>query len=609
VKENSKSSPSFLRNKEAIFYFSVLTIVGLSFAAYGNTLFNGFVYDDRAQIVMNQWIKDVKYLPNIFFRNVWGFTELEGVVIEGISNYYRPLMHAIYMITYFIFGLKPWGFHLVNIIFHTGVSLLVFLIAIRLLKENQTINYFFSALIATVWFTLHPIHTEVVAWIAGIPELSFTFFYLLSFYLYMLATERDSVTKWAYSLSVASFFLATFCKEPALTLPIVLVAYDYGSNKISLSHRSFKHLKLYLPYLIAGCIYFGMRAYVLEGFAPIQGHPELSNFQLVINVFPLFIQYLQKLIMPINLNAHHILHPITSALELRGVVSFALTAAFVVCFFVVLKKNKTVFLCLVLIVIPLLPALYIPALGENTFAERYLYLPSVGFALMLAVIIARVLTKRPNSLAIILIGFFAITVLYFIGTIKRNAVWRDNYTLWIDTVKKSPNAALPHSELGIEYLERGLFDKAAEHFETAIKLEPDNPDYHSNLGLAYSKKGWIDKGISQFLIALRLDSHHINSYYNLGLSYESKGLLNMAMKCYQAALKLNPRHLKAHINLGILYGRKGMAGKAVDHFRAALAINPDDPTIHHNIANAYEMLGLREKAAEHRSKANSLQNK
>lgn len=607
MKENSKYNPSVFRNKGGVSYLSLLIIVCLSSAAYFNTLFNGFVYDDRVQIVMNQWIKNIKYIPDIFFRNVWGFTELEGVVTKGISNYYRPLMHTIYMLTYFIFGLQPWGFHLVNIIIHTGISILIFLIASSLLKKYQTTHYFLPPLIAAVWFATHPIHTEVVAWIAGIPELSFTFFYLLSFYLYMLATEKDLVATWAYSFSIASFFLATLCKEPALTLPIVLVAYDYTLNKISLSRRSFKPLKLYLPYLIAGCIYLSMRAYALQGFAPLQGHRELSNYQLVINVFPLFIQYLQKLILPIHLNAHHILNPMTSTLEPLCLVSTFLTAAFIACLLVAAKKNKTVFLCLLLIVIPLLPALYIPALGENTFAERYLYLPSTGFVLMLALIVARVIANKPNSIVIIVLGFFVITTLYCVGTIKRNAVWKDDYTLWTDTVKKSPDAALPHSELGMEYLKRGLYDKAVEQLENAIKLEPANPDYHSNLGLAYTKIGWIDKGISQFKIALGLDSYHINTYYNLGLAYESKGLLNMAFKCYQAALKLNARHLKAHVNLGILYGRRGMAAEAIDHFRAALAIDPDDPTIHHNLANAYEMAGLRQKAEEQRRRANSLQ--
>jgi len=596
------------RFSQGTFYFFIFIIFIASLAVYFNTFFNGFVYDDSAQIVMNQWIKDIKYLPDIFFKNVWGFLELAGA-IKGITNYYRPLMHTIYTFTYSIFGLQPWGFHLVNVIFHSGVSILVFLIASNLLKEYQTINYFFPPLVAAVWFAVHPIHTEVVAWIAGIPELSFTFFYLLSFYLYILATEKDLLSTWAYSISVASFFLATLCKEPALTLPILLVAYDYGSNKISLSRRPFKHLKLYIPYLIAGCIYMSMRAYALEGFAPLQRHSELSNYQLVINVFPLFIQYLQKLVLPIDLNAHYILHPISSIIELRGLVSFFLTTAFIVCLFVAVKKNKAVLLCLLLIVVPLLPTLYIPALGKNTFAERYLYLPSVGFVILLALIVARMITSRPKSATPIILGFLIITALYSVGTIKRNAVWKDNYTLWKDTVRKSPDGAFPHSELGIEYTKRGFYDKAVEHFETAVRLEPGNPDYHSNLGLAYSKKGLMDKGMSQFQIALGLNPNNVNTYYNLGLAYDSKGLLDMAFKYYQTALKLNPRHPKAHVSLGIFYGRKGMAARAIDHFRAALVINPDDPTIHHNLANAYEMAGLTQKAVEHRSRANTLQNR
>ena len=175
----------------------IIAIVVLS--AYANTLLNGFVYDDRQQVLQNPWITNIRYLPNILFSSVWAF---EGD--HGGSNYYRPVMHLIYMAEYHLFGLKAWGWHLVNIIIHTLNSTMVFLIAstfFRLSTENNqeqetsrealsivdqyTIrNSPISAFIAALLFAMHPINTEPVAWIAGIPELSFTFFYLLSFYLY-----------------------------------------------------------------------------------------------------------------------------------------------------------------------------------------------------------------------------------------------------------------------------------------------------------------------------------------------------------------------------------------------------------------------------------------
>src|SRR3990172_9261254 len=186
-------------------YTCIAIILIVSFGVYLNTMWNGFVYDDEFQVLENPWIKDVRYIHDIFLSHVWAF---QGV--GWVSNYYRPMMHIILMIDYYLFGLKPWGYHLINIILHAGVSVLLFL------------------LIAAILFAAHPIHTEVVAWVSGIPELSFTLFYLLSFYFYI---EADDEYGNHFILSILFFFLSTLCKETALTLPILLIVYDYSSSQ------------------------------------------------------------------------------------------------------------------------------------------------------------------------------------------------------------------------------------------------------------------------------------------------------------------------------------------------------------------------------------------
>ncbi len=602
MSDRGKYSISLPRTNGTIPYLFIVVISCVCFAVYFNALANGFVYDDLQQVVKNQWIKDLKYIPEIFSTHVWKFVE-----IEGASNYYRPLMHIIYMMNYHLFGLRPWGFHLVNILFHAGVSILVFLILMRLLNGFHPTNYLSPPFLAVLLFVTHPIHTESVTWIAGLPDLSFTFFYLLSFYLYLLATEEGRPSRRLYTMSVTLFFLATLCKEPALTLPIILIGYDYGFNKLSFSRSPFIYVKRYLPYLIVAGLYFILRIHAVGGLAPLKRHAELSAFQYVINVFPLFIQYLKKLIIPVNLNAFHVFHPVSSIFEMKSVVSLILTAVFVLCTCVALRRNKVVFLSLLFITVPLLPALYIPAIGENPFAERYLYLPSLGFIILLALVAARIQVNTPGRRIALTVGFLVVFSLYSAGTLKRNIVWKNNYSLWTDTVRKSPDGALPHSELGIEYTVRGRLDEAIKHFETAIRLQPNQADYYNNLGYTYIRKGRVDKGIELFQLAIQLDSYHISSYYNLGLAYDSKGLVNAAVRYYQTVLRLNPRHAQALNSLGIAYGRKGMAAKAIVHFQAALKLEPDDPRTHHNLANAYMMAGLIEKAREHRQKARSLQ--
>ena len=590
------------RYSQNLYYISIFIILLISLTVYCNALFNEFVYDDITQVGQNHWITDIRYIREIFSSNVWGF-----VGAGGRSSYYRPLMHLIYMVNYYIFGLNPWGYHLVNIFFHAGVSVLVFMIIARFIQGREHHPYFYPPLLATVLFATHPIHTHAVTWIAGLPDPSFTLFFLLSFYLYILSSTEGIVSKPAYFLSLLFFFLATLFKEPALTLPVILIAYDYAFNKLSFSGSPFIYAKRYLPYLIVVGLYFILRIYAIGGIAPLKRHVELSSFQYVINVFPLFIQYLEKLVLPLNLNALYVFHPISSIFEMKSVVSLILTAIFVWCTCVALRKNKVVFLSLIFIAVPLLPALYIPALGDSVFSERYLYLPSVGLAILIAEALVWIQAKKPKFVMASGVISFALICLFCAGTVKRNTVWKDNYSLWTDTVEKSPDAALPYSELGIYYLEKGLVDNAIDYFKIAIRLQPSNPDYYNNLGSAYAKKGRLDKASEQFKSALHHNPQHLGSLYNLGLAYSDSGMMEMAIHYYQTVLRLNPRHVKALNSLGIIYGRQGMAAKAIVYFQAALKLEPDDPRTHHNLANAYLMAGRVEKAREHRQKARSLQ--
>lgn len=277
----------------------IFIILAASFTVYFNTLSNDFVYDDMTQVLENPWIRDMKHLPDIFSKSVWSFLG------NFVSNYYRPLMHIIYMVNYHFLGLKPWGFHLVNILFHVGNSVLVFLVASRLLNNSfssvltssssasnlnppssnivptstLTSTFLGPPFVAALLFAVHPIHTEAVAWVAGLPDLSFTFFYLLSFYFYMTSTTEKQVHTWRYSLSIVSFSLAALCKEPALTLPIILVLYDLTDRR---DKNGFPvHFRRYVPYLIVAAVYLILRSHALGSFAPVMPYKKLATYEYI----------------------------------------------------------------------------------------------------------------------------------------------------------------------------------------------------------------------------------------------------------------------------------------------------------------------------------------
>ena len=569
----------------------VLIILVVSFAVYFNALSDGFVYDDNFQVLKNQWMKDIRYIPEIFSKSVWSF-ELRKEL--SLSNYYRPIMHLIYTANYHLFGMRPWGFHLVNILFHAGVSVLVFLIALRLFGEVQSPSprrYLSAPFWAGVLFAAHPVHTEAVTWISALPEVSFAFFFLLSLYLYIRFREGSGT---AYPLSIASFFIATLCKETAVTLPLIIAGYDYfiGNTKGRLS----VHLKRYIPYLVVTGFYFVLRFNALGGFAPVRRHAELTTYQSIINIFPLFTQYIGKLCFPLRLNAYHVFHPIYSIFAMKGILSLAITAALVVLVFTVLKKYRVASFSVLLIVVPLLPAFYITLIRGVTFAERYLYLPSFGFVVLLALLMVRARVKFSKGNTMIAIGVIALSGLYSAQTVIRNGDWKDDFTLFKDTVRKSPDGDVPHHQLGIAYAHMGRIDEAISEFKTVLKLNPERAESHNSLGIAYLGLGRIDEAISEFKATLKLRPEYTEPHYSLGIAYTRLGRIDEAIGEYKAVLELNPGYAAAHNNLGIAYLGLGHIEEAINEYKAALKLNPEYVDAHNNLGTAYARLDRMDEA-------------
>jgi tetratricopeptide (TPR) repeat protein len=397
---------------------------------------------------------------------------------------------------------------------------------------------------------------------------------------------------------------------------------------------------MYGPFLAVGALYLIVRTSVLSSFAPLKRHAQLSAYEYFINVFPLFSEYLKKLLVPIDLNAFYVFHPIPSVGGIAGVTSVFIALVFAVALYVSMRKASVAFLALVVIATPLLPVLYIPALGENTFAERYLYLPSVGFVMLWALLFSWMIQRVPRGRDVAVGICLVLTALYSVATLQRNPIWKDELALWTDTVGKSPDGALPRLQLGIAHAETGDLeraleqyrialeinpefsavynnigliysgtgrpDRAIEHFREALRLTPSSFAARNNLGVAYSRMGLREDAIEQFRASLELQPLQPGVHNNLGNEYRETGLFDRAIAEYRKALVLQPNNADAYNNMGVAYGQMGRADEAVASLLSAVRIDPDRPSFHHNLSNAYRMKGLEREAAAHSAKAREL---
>ena len=258
-----------------------------------------------------------------------------------------------------------------------------------------------------------------------------------------------------------------------------------------------------------------------------------------------------KLFVPSGLNVFHTFNPARSVLDAAVLAGLLIAAAMALTVFSQASRRPAVSFSLLLFVIPLLPALYIPGVGENVFAERYLYLPSLGAALLLAWLAAAAVTQRPGLLPVLIAAFLVVAVVFSAGTVARNRVYKDDYTLWTDSVRKSPDAATPRYGLGYTLYAMGRTKEAIAELQQAVRLRDDVPKFHENLGNAYYRNGETDKAIEQYKAALALDPSNPLTWNRLGVAYGRAGRIPEAIRQFERALEIDPSCDSAYYNLGL----------------------------------------------------------
>lgn len=553
-------------------------LVALAAAVYLNTLPNGFVVDDVPQIVENDWITGTRYLQEIFGQGVWDF--------EGrTSSYYRPMMYLLYMGVYAVAGRAPWAYHLLSLLFHAGATLLVFMLLRQILPrgEARAPAWLAPAFVAGLLFAVHPIHTEPVAWSAGIPDLGFAVFGLISLWCHVTAMERG----WPRDvLAAVAWLLALLCKETAVVIPVIAAAYD-GIFVVP-EKRSERLVKGLLPFAAVAAVYVGLRVHALGGLMPNAGGAGLGVSAYALSVVALLGRYLEKLVLPLSLNFWPSFVPPASLLSLEALRAFAVVSAAGAATYAAWGHRPARFAVL-LVVLPLLPSFHLGALNqglENAFAERYLYLPSVGFVLLVALAVdvlrARERLRPAQALAAVLV----LGAAYAAATTVRNPVWKDHLTLWSDAVGKAPGNAVGRMNYGAALIYGGREDEGAAEMREAAAMQPGLVDRQLANAAAYLSKGLQKKAILALHTVLVLDPKHAPAHYNLGLVYESQGQPGAATSEYQKALALNPSYSEAHNNLGILYAEQGRMDMALRHFREAVRLRPSDPEYRTNLERA-----------------------
>jgi len=556
---------------------------------YVNTLFNGFVYDDNTQVMNNPYIQSFRYLREIFSTTVWSYIG----VLRG-TNYYRPMMTFGYLLAYQFFGPLAYGFHLTNILLHTAVVCVLFLVAEHMFQDR------FVAVVAAILFALHPIHTESVAWIAAVTDLELTLFSLLTFWFFLRVARRGGGRSDGAQIGlVVSFVLALLSKEQALTIPLLATAYEHiCRDDRAETTLAQKFLRYHLLWLLS-IAYFAFRVRFFGAFAPILQRPDLTWYQTLLTAVELAGQYVRKLLWLVQLCAFYVFHKRSSLLDPHVVAGMATLLLYLAALLALWRRSRLAFFGLIWVPVTLAPVLNARWLPANVFTERYLYLPSVGFCWAAAEGIARLWGLAASRGTVwrkaLAIGLGSLAALCFLRIVVRNRDWHDDIVLYNRTLELQPDAWHIRNNLAGAYWLRGNAAAAEREWNEALRLKAENQIVLSNLGLAYSKQKKYPEAIKYFQRALEFDPRLTDGHLHLGEVYLELGQAERAEFQFRAAVALSPLDTRARNRLGQVYLDKARLGEAEEQFLRSVESEAN--------ATGYDGLGDVELARSPQGKA------
>lgn len=558
----------------------IALLILLAILCYGNSLFNGFVYDDEQQILQNPYVKSWHYLPQILTTTVWSF-----VGAAGTTNYYRPLMTFTFLVLWQAFKDIPFGFHLFNVTLNAAVVVLVFAAGRRLFQDRRV------AWVAAALFAIHPVHTEVVDWIAAVPELEVTFFVLLTFWLF---TQLDKDPWKFYLATVASFALALLCKEPALMFAPLAIAFEHFVRPDNRGTSLLGKMTRYAPLCAVAAAYLLLRVALFGKLAPVLQHAQITWPQAIYSGFALVAGYTKYLFWPTPLSAFHVFHASVSPWELPVVLGIFVVLISIALIVYLSKRAPAAAFCIFWIGITIAPVLNARWMASNVFTERYLYLPSVGFCWLIAWCGVRLWDRSPATTAwrrsVLAATAAVIALMSVLSIVRRNPIWRDDMTLYTRTLQSNPEAAVIRSNLGSLYFDVLQYDKALSEWQLALAQKPDNVVTMNALGLLYTRLDRNGDAEAMFEQAIAAKPLWGDSHFNHALLLQKTGHLAEALVEFKAGVTLSPLSAPAHRWYGEALLQNEQWDEAVEQFKQAVAL---DSTLEamHDLSEVYILQG------------------
>ena len=581
-KPDNKKNPvrSESKEKKSFPFLWPMVVIIVVLIAHLPSLFNGFTnWDDPAYITKNEFIKSFS-LENL--KTIFG---------EFHNGHYHPLTWLSLAFDYSLFTLKPFGFHLINLIFHL-VNVYFVYIFIKLLSSEWRV-----AIITALLFGITPLSVESVAWITERKNLLYTLFYLgsLIFYLKFLNKNKRS----SYLISLCLFILSLLSKSMAITLPLILILIDYYTN------RSLKSVKIWiekLPYVIIAVVFAIGAIFAQSAVAPENSFPITWDSKIMYGSWG-FANYFVRLLIPFKLSAFYPYLPQNYPVYYFLGILFTLLFIWLVYRFWK-KENKRIVFGLLFFAINLVLLLkFFDSISNSVYiADRYTYISSVG----LFFVAGSLLLKLKKSYWILILTIF--TIYFSVYTFQQSKVWKTSITLWNNVIEQYPGAHVPLLNRGNAYRDDKQFAQALADYNLILKTDSTFFEAWVNRGYVYFMQNNYHLAYKDYENALLIKPDDKNTLTNKSLCLEKMGKIEEAAIQAQNQIDSGEGNALSYNILGNASFAKNDFHKSIELYSKAIELDSTVALYWYNRANSRAMIKKQIDALKDYDKAIYLDN-
>ena len=577
------------------------------------------------------WDDPQNFLDNTHYRGL-GWVNLRWMFTTTLAGNYQPLSWLTLAADYKLWGMDPHGYHLTNVLIHALNGALLCLVCMSLLSRTSqsmaaptepALPLAAASLFGALFWSLHPLRVESVAWVTERRDVLSGCFYLLTVLCYLRWTACQRRRWWLAALAVYMFSLLS--KVMGMTLPVVLILLDvYPLRRLPPDPRTWLsktwrgRLLEKIPFLLPAAAAAWVGLLGQKAAKTTMALTDFGAFDRLARAAYALVFYLEKTIMPVGLSPFYEMLSPFDPFAPRCLLSLAGVCVLAVLIWRWARRLPGLAAAMLFYAVSIAPVLGLVAMGNHLAADRYTYIPAMGFSVLVGGLLRRVLDRRSWSRAAAVAGAAALMLSLGALSWRQCGFWRDTDTLWGRVLSLTPASCTAHHDLGIALAQRGDVEGAVRHLrqarillphsdverkmlsgalynqgnallrsgraeealrplEAAARLSPESAEAQNNFGLALAQAGRREEACLRYGEAVRLDPRFAAAYYNWGNAATDLGKLGQAEKLYREAIRLDDNLLDARFNLGNILARQGRHREAADQYRAVLKESPGFP--------------------------------